>query len=67
MVVSEALSYAEVFGALQEAEAAIGRPIDPNIITPAEWSRRRAEDSHYATKVAAQPKILIVGSEDDLC
>ena len=66
MVISEALSYAEVFGALQQAEAAIGRPVNPNIVTPAEWSRRRAEESHFATKVAAQPKLFIVGSEDDL-
>jgi predicted nucleotidyltransferase len=66
MVVSEALSYAEVFGALQEAEAAIGRPINPTLLTPGEWARRRAEGSHFATKVAAQPKVFIVGSEDDL-
>jgi predicted nucleotidyltransferase len=66
MVVSEALSYSEVFGALQEAEAAIGRPIDPNILTLAEWVRRIADESHFATKVAAEPKIFVVGSEDDL-
>jgi predicted nucleotidyltransferase len=66
MVVSDQLSYAEVFGALQQAEAAIGRPVNPNILSAAEWARRRAEESHFVDKVAAQPKIFIVGSEDDL-
>jgi len=66
MVISEALSYAEVFGALQEAETAIGRPINPNILTPSEWSRRRVEESRFLDKISAQPKILIIGSEDEL-
>lgn len=66
MVISDALTYAEVFGALQETEKVVGRTINPTILTPSEWNRRRAEDSHFVDRVAAQPKLLIVGSEDDL-
>lgn len=66
MVISEGLTYAEVFGALQEAEKAVGRPINPTILAPSEWNRRRADESHFVDRVAAQPKLFIVGSDDDL-
>jgi predicted nucleotidyltransferase len=66
MVISEGLTYAEVFGALQEAEKVIGRPINPTILAPSEWNRRRLEENHFVDRVAAQPKLFVVGSEDDL-
>jgi predicted nucleotidyltransferase len=66
MIISDDLSYAEVFGALQEAETALGRPINPNILTASEWRKRRTTESHFVDKVSAQPKVFILGSEDDL-
>jgi predicted nucleotidyltransferase len=66
MIISEDLSYGEAFGALEQAEATIARKINPNILTLAEWQRRRGEESHFVERVAAQPKVFIVGSEDDL-
>ncbi len=67
MVIAEHdLSYAEVFGALQEAEKAIGRSVNPNLLTAEEWSTRKKEESHFVDRVAAQPKVFIIGAEDDL-
>jgi predicted nucleotidyltransferase len=66
MIIADELSYAETFGALQEAEIAIGRSVNPNILAPSEWRKRRTEESHFVDKVAAQPKLFVVGSEDDL-
>ena len=66
MIIADHLSYAEVFAALQGAETAVGRPISPNVMSAAEWRKRRAEESHFVLKVAAQPKLLVLGSEDDL-
>jgi len=66
MIISDDLSYADAFGALQEAEAVLGRPVNPNILAPSEWRRKRAEESHFVDKVACQPKIFILGTENDL-
>ena len=40
MVISPKLEYGKVYGALQKAEAALGRTINPNLMTPQEWRRR---------------------------
>jgi len=66
MIISDDLSYADAFGALQEAEVVLGRPVSPNILAPSEWRRKRAEESHFVEKVASQPKIFILGTENDL-
>ena len=41
MVVAHALDYATLFGALQSAEQALDRPVNPSIISPADWARKR--------------------------
>ena len=66
LIISEDVSYAESFAALQAAETAIGRPVSPNILTLLEWRERRAQQSHFIGKVANQPKLFVIGSEDDL-
>ena len=66
MVISRKLAYATVYEALQKAEAALGRTINPNLMTPREWRARRAERDSFAARVAAQPKIFVIGSEDEL-
>lgn len=65
MIVGEDLSYSEVFGALQIAEKAINRPINPNIMTPAEWKRSPSGNS-FLKSVAEGPKLFIFGSEHEL-
>ena len=66
MVMSEDLSYADLYSALQEAEATLGRPVHVSLATAAEWKRKVAANNPFATKVQAQPKIPLIGSVDDL-
>lgn len=66
MVLSDDLAYAELYAALQEAEVRIGRRVDPNLLTAQEWRHKRAEESHFVQSIAAQAKIFILGSENDL-
>jgi predicted nucleotidyltransferase len=66
MVIADDLSYAEVFGALQEAEKAIGRSVNPNLLTAEEWSTRKREEGHFVDRVAAQPQVFVIGAENDL-
>lgn len=66
MVISRRLAYADVYEALQKAEAALGRTINPNLMTPRDWRAKRAERDSFASRVAAQPKIFVIGSENEL-
>lgn len=66
MVISPKLEYAKVFDALQKAEARLGRTVNPNLMTPQEWRRKRAERDSFAARVAGQAKIFVIGSEDEL-
>ncbi|MCL5942131.1 MAG: nucleotidyltransferase domain-containing protein [Actinobacteria bacterium] len=66
MILSNELSYAELFAALEGAEERIGRRVNPSLLTGEEWRKKRAEKSHFVSKISVQPKIFILGSESDL-
>ncbi len=66
LVLSASLDYAEVFAALQAAEAKLGRSVNPTVYTPANWRRKRRDGNAFVSKVAAQPKLFLIGTEDDL-
>ena len=66
MVVSDSLTYADVFGALEPLAAKLGRAVNPTVYSRRELARRRKEDNAFVTRVLAQDKVWIVGTEDDL-
>ena len=66
MVISQKLDYANLYTALQDAEAALARPVNPSLMTPDEWRRKCAQRGSFAARVAAQPRIFVIGSDDDL-
>jgi predicted nucleotidyltransferase len=66
MVVSDALSHADLYAALEQAEQKLGRPVNPTVMTAAEWRGKRAAGSSFVTRINSQPKLFVVGSEDDL-
>lgn len=66
MIVSPDLSYAEVMARLAETEAHVGRKINPTLYKPESFARKRAEDSAFVNRVLEQPKIFLIGTEDDL-
>ena len=66
MVIADDLDYAALYAALSEAEAALFRPVNPNLMTRDEWQRKRAEPDGFVARIAAQPKIFVIGSEDGL-
>lgn len=43
----------------------LGREINPHVMSPAEFVKRRREKDHFVTSVLAMPKIFVVGSEYD--
>jgi predicted nucleotidyltransferase len=66
MVVADDLDYAELFAALLGVEATLARPVNPNLMTRAEWKRRRGEPDSFAARIAAQPRLFVIGSGDDV-
>jgi predicted nucleotidyltransferase len=44
----------------------LGREINPHVFTPAEFRRRRIEGDHFVSTVLSQPRIFLVGHDDEL-
>jgi len=66
MIISEHLTYGEAFGALEKATRSLGRPVNPTVYTAAEFSKRSRQENAFVTRVLQQPKIWVIGGEDDL-
>ena len=66
LVVSDALSYHEVYPALEPAEAALARRIEPTVLTRAEWQRKTSRDDSFASRVLDQPKLFVIRTADAL-
>jgi predicted nucleotidyltransferase len=66
MVIADKLDYADVFSALQTAEAELARTVNPNVMSLADWRRKRSQASGFVSRVAGQPRLFVIGSDDDL-
>jgi predicted nucleotidyltransferase len=66
MIIGDKLDYERVYAALQEVEAKLARTISPNLMGCAEWRRKRKDAGGFASRIAAQPRVFLIGSEDDL-
>lgn len=66
MVISDSLTYGDIFGALDRVVRDVGRRINPTVYSVAEFTKRSGGDNAFVTRVLEQPKVWILGSEDDL-
>lgn len=66
MVVSDKITYADVYAALETAGGRLGRRVNPTVYSRKELARRRKSDNAFMKRVLAQPKIWIIGTESDL-
>lgn len=64
MVVSDSVAYADIFKAVQKAEKQLHRAVNPKLMTLAEWKKRRQEKGSFVSKIADQPRLFVLGSED---
>ena len=44
----------------------IGREINPHVLSPEEYLKRRKSREHFITSVISSPKIWIIGTDDEL-
>lgn len=66
LVLSDELGYGDMFAALESVGAQLGRNINPTILTQQEFTKRVKAKEAFLTRVLAQPKIWLIGGDDDL-
>lgn len=66
MLLSDEISYGELFSTLENAGNQLGRPVNPTILTLDEFQQRLTNHESFLTRVMEQPKIWIIGGSNDL-
>jgi len=66
MVVSDRLTYADLFTALEDAARRLGRKVSPTVYSSKELSRRVKQGNAFVTRLLAQPKLWLIGDESAL-
>ncbi len=66
MVIGDDLTYTDLYAGLQRAEKVLHRTVNPTFLSFDEWQRKRATKDSVIAKINAQPKLFVVGSENDL-
>lgn len=65
MVVGDA-GFAEVVDATYEAQATLGREINPKVMSASEWQAKKAERNAFLQDVLNKPRIMLIGDADAL-
>ena len=60
------LSFGDAVGRLYPAQAALGREINPKVFSADEWRARHRAKDPFIREVLAQPKIFLIGNDDEL-
>lgn len=66
MLLSDEISYGELFSALENVSTLLGRTVNPTILTHEEFKKRLTNQESFLTRVLEQPKIWIIGGSNDL-
>jgi predicted nucleotidyltransferase len=66
MVISDTLSYADLFGALETASARFGRTVNPTVYSRKELGKRLKSDNAFVTRVWSQPRLWVIGEANDI-
>ena len=66
MIITEELSYDRAFSALAPVESKLGRTVNPTLYKPAEFRAKLIADSGFLGRVLEQPKIFLIGTENDI-
>lgn len=66
LVLTETLAYPELYQILGDAERHLGRTVNPTVFKPDELARKRLEGSAFISRILDQPKIFVLGTENDL-
>lgn len=64
LLVVGSVSFAQVVEATYAAQAPLGRDINPKVMSPTEWSTKRAEGHPFVQELLAKPRIMLTGTLD---
>ena len=66
MIISDGLTYSDISPALEKAESFVKRKINPTLYSNNEFRRKLKKNDAFLTRVLEQPKIFMIGTENDL-
>jgi predicted nucleotidyltransferase len=66
MVVSDTLSYADLFAALEGAAAKLARTVNPTVYSRKELDTRVRSDNAFIKRVWSQPRLPVIGDAHEL-
>jgi predicted nucleotidyltransferase len=66
MIVSDKLTYADVYAALEPVGSRLGRVVNPTVYSRSQLAKRIEERNAFLTRVLKQPKVWVIGTEDAL-
>lgn len=66
MLVSDSLTYADIFAALEIVSSKLRRTINPTVYSQEELHGRIDRGNSFIKRVLAQPKLWIIGQDNDL-
>jgi predicted nucleotidyltransferase len=66
MLLSDDLSYGDLYAVLEASSTCLGRSVNPTIYSPQELAQRIERGDAFVKRVLAQPKIWLIGGDDAL-
>jgi predicted nucleotidyltransferase len=66
MLISETLGYGQITPALESAERQLGRDVQITQYTQEEFLDRKRKNHPFLAEVLRQPKLMVIGTEDDI-
>lgn len=60
------VTFGEVTDALADAQALLGRDVNPTVYDVRDFQRRLSKKDHFLTAVLKEPKLFVMGSEHEL-
>lgn len=66
MIISDHVTYADIFRALESTSVSLGRKINPTVYNPKEFEKRIRDRNSFVTRVLKLPKLWLIGSEHDI-
>jgi hypothetical protein len=60
------VSLAQVVGVLAPLHERLGRIVNPVVMTLAEFRSQRASGDRFVSRLVKEPKLLVIGSADDI-
>jgi predicted nucleotidyltransferase len=66
MVVSDSLTYGDVFGVVDKVSRTLGRHVNPTVYSAVEFSKRARDENAFVLRVLKAPRVWVIGSDNDL-